>query len=177
MLKKGLLFFFVLTFFSMLYGIDSGKFERKARLGDTAAQYILGKSYFEKGNYRKAFYWYEKAAEGKNEDAMWALAHLYEEGKGVKKSHEKALFWEKKAFNRSRVVKKLLSLAKSGDANSAYQLGFMYETGIKFLKNYKKAFLWYEKAASKDLAKAIYKLGIFYYNGLYGKKDLPMIHI
>lgn len=69
--------------------------------GDAEAQSCLGFCY-ETGdgvekNYKKAIYWYTKAAELGDIEAQFNLGLCYKNGKGVKKSNETAAFWWAKA--------------------------------------------------------------------------------
>src|SRR5437763_561994 len=48
-------------------------------------------------NLEKAFYWFQRAAENGNTDAMNSLATFYENGKGTEKNLEKAFYWFQKA--------------------------------------------------------------------------------
>jgi hypothetical protein len=49
-------------------------------------------------NYDKAIYWYEKAADNGNADAMAALSDMYQEGLGVVESQATAKLWWDKAI-------------------------------------------------------------------------------
>ena len=48
-------------------------------------------------NLEKAFYWYEKAAENDDNNAMYNLAICYENGIGTELNLEKAFYWYQKA--------------------------------------------------------------------------------
>src|SRR5436190_8934444 len=48
-------------------------------------------------NLEKAFYWYQKAAENGNNDAMDGLGICYYDGEGTEKNLEKAFYWYQKA--------------------------------------------------------------------------------
>ena len=56
---------------------------------------------------------YEKAAEQGNADAQFNLGFMYQDGRGLKQSDEKAVEWYEKA-------------AKQGDADAQYYLGLLY---------------------------------------------------
>lgn len=73
-----------------------------ARRGDADAQYALGWMYHNGYGLRiddeTAIYWWEKAAENKNPEAIMALAMLYHQGgKTVRKDAEKAVHYFMKA--------------------------------------------------------------------------------
>src|SRR5438045_2325730 len=58
-------------------------------------------------NLEKAFYWFQKAAENGNGDAMNNLATCYENGKGTEKNLEKAFYWFQKAATNGKINKLL----------------------------------------------------------------------
>ncbi|WP_288264747.1 tetratricopeptide repeat protein [uncultured Dialister sp.] len=70
---------------------------------------------------------------------------MYENGRGVEQSYEKAAKWYQKA-------------ADQGDAVAQYNLGTMYKNGLGVEQSYKKAAKWYRKAADQGLAAAKKKL-------------------
>src|SRR5436309_302090 len=76
-------------------------------------------TYYENGvgtekDLKKAFYWYQKAAENGNEGAMHNLAVCYSNGKGTEKNLEKAFGWYQKA-------------AENGNEYAIYDLAICYE--------------------------------------------------
>jgi TPR repeat protein len=75
----------------------------------------------------KAFYWYQKAAEGGNVKAMYGLALHYYNGEGMEKDLGKAFHWYQKA-------------AEGDNVNSMYNLAFCYYNGEETEKNLGKAF-------------------------------------
>src|SRR5437773_4818974 len=79
-------------------------------------------------NLEKAFYWYQKAAENGNNDAMNNLAYSYYNGEGTETNLEKA--------------------AENGDSNAMNNLAYSYyNNGKGTEKNLEKAFYWCQKAA------------------------------
>jgi ankyrin repeat protein len=75
--------------------------EQRARQGDAAAQYTLGKMYAD-GNgvpydYRKAVEWYRKAADQGYAEAQYSLGKMYEHGLDVPRDGRKAVEWYRKA--------------------------------------------------------------------------------
>lgn len=75
-----------------------------AEQGDVESMYYLG-MFYENGedeieqDYAKAMEWYKKAAKKRDTDSMFAIAKLYEEGKGVEKNLKEAQKWMQKAAN------------------------------------------------------------------------------
>ncbi|GES72768.1 kinase-like domain-containing protein [Rhizophagus clarus] len=49
-----------------------------------------------KKNLEKAFYWYQKAAENSNEEAILDLVDCYENGEGTEKNLKKTFYWHQK---------------------------------------------------------------------------------
>lgn len=73
----------------------------------------------------------------------------YDNGKGVKKNHEKADYW----FHKSAVL---------GYRYAELDLGYNYEYGKGVPINYKKEIKWYLKAAMQGVPQAEYNLGMAY---------------
>lgn len=98
----------------------------------------------------KAIYWYKKAAELGNGDAMFYLAISYRDGKGVEKDLKKSFLWFKKAYDNdcSNQITTLISLAN------------FYEEGVICNKNIDEAISLYTRAF------AICNEEIDSYNGL-----------
>ncbi|MGN8835372.1 tetratricopeptide repeat protein, partial [Allisonella histaminiformans] len=48
---------------------------------------------------KKAFFWYERAAESHLEEAFFALGECYEHGEGTEPDSEQAMTWYKKAYD------------------------------------------------------------------------------
>lgn len=66
----------------------------KAKLGDSEAQYELGKLYFNgrgvEKSYTEAFKWFRKSADQGNINALHLIGLAYKDGKGVRQSYSKA---------------------------------------------------------------------------------------
>lgn len=78
------------------------KITRKvAYSGDPIGQYELGILYnnttIVKCNYKKAFYWFMKAAKQGHEKASNTIGFYYDHGIYVDKNEKKAIYWYKKA--------------------------------------------------------------------------------
>ena len=80
------------------------------------------------------------------------LGLMYQNGRGVEQSYEKAAEWYLKA-------------AEQGLADAQYKLGVMYKYGWGVELSYEKAVEWVLKAAEQGLVDAQYILGGMYING------------
>lgn len=69
----------------------------RAEKGDVYSQYILAQFYQINGRYKKAAYWYEKAAEQGHTSAQCRLGFACEYGQGVEQDYEKAIYWYERA--------------------------------------------------------------------------------
>ena len=119
--------------------------------------YNYGKPYISVDK-KKAFIWYEKAAEQGNSKAMCELGVFYYNGYGIQKDKVKAFNWDKKA-------------AESGNRWGQYRVGWDYENGAGVSKDYAEAFKWYEKSANQGYTDAMCKLGLYYNKGFGVEKD------
>ena len=127
-----------------------------AQSGDVLAQNELGKMY-ENGegviqDYALAQYWYQQAADKKDQFGQLNLGLLYLGGKGVQKDYLQALFW----INKS---------VAQGNADAQTVLGEMYEKGKGVEQSFMEASNLYRKAAKQRNAVAPYKLGLMYEYG------------
>jgi TPR repeat protein len=81
---------------------------KSAQKGRTESLDFLGELYY-KGNYgidpdlKKAFDWYQKAADSDSAQGMYYLAQMYEQGKGIEADREKAIEWYSKAAVKNDV--------------------------------------------------------------------------
>jgi len=91
-------------------------------------------------------------AEKGNTRSQYAIAEMYEKGKGVVASDQEAFKWYVKA-------------ASKGDRKASYKVGLFYYSGIAVSKDYTKARNWFTKSADKNYARAEYFLGEIYENG------------
>lgn len=186
------------------------KIRKKAQAGDVEAQIQLAKAYEEGGcfdqkhllcfdrvkqDYKKAAYWYKKAAEQGNTEAQLDLGVMYMNGLGVDKNIDKFIEWYSKAGEQGNTIaqgvlgryyfygnvvdtdykkaaywyKKLIEqedAANEFDLNEiGYNLGWIYYKGKGVKKDYKKAAHWYKKAAEQGNARAQLILGLMYSMG------------
>ena len=71
-----------------------------------------------------------------------------------------------KAGNYETAYKKLLPLAKAGDAKAQNLLGVMYSEGLSVEQEYTEAFKWFQKSAEQGFVESQYNLGVMYHEGL-----------
>jgi len=89
---------------------------------------------------------WQKAAELGNAQAQNNLAVAYEQGLGVARDYESAVFWFRKA-------------AAQNDPTAQFNLGVLYEIGRGVSEDLEQAARWYEKGAEQGCAAAQYNLG------------------
>ncbi|UZO07132.1 uncharacterized protein OCT59_027430 [Rhizophagus irregularis] len=106
-----------------------------------------------KQNYKKAYYYFQKAAEGGYKIAQFDLGSCYENGKGVKKNNRKAF----KLYQKS---------AEQGLLGAQFKLGYCYNFGIGTEVDEIKAFELYKIAVEKGHLDAQYQLGYCYDKGI-----------
>ncbi|GBB87033.1 hypothetical protein RclHR1_01350008 [Rhizophagus clarus] len=117
-----------------------------------------------KQNYKKAFNYFQKAAESGNKIAQYNLGNCYKNGKGIRKNNKKAF----ELYQKS---------ASQGFLDALYKLGNCYRKGIGTDVNETNAFELYKIAAEKDHLNAQYNLGYFYQNGIGTEKQLNYIKL
>jgi uncharacterized protein len=122
---------------------DESNLERSkaaAKRGDPAAEYFLGRAYFQgKGvaqDYGKAAELFRRSAEQGNALAQNDLGVMFENGLGVEQNLTEAFSW----FTRS---------AEQGDANGQCNFGRMYATGSGADVDLAKAYQWLSLSAAQ----------------------------
>lgn len=110
-------------------------------------------------DFKKAFFWYKKAAKHEHNNGQYNLGLCYENGLGITIDLKKAIDWYIKS-------------ADQGNANAQYKLGLYYAKGNVVTKDLQEAAIWFIKAADQGLVSAQYNLGFCYKNGLGVEKDL-----
>lgn len=107
-----------------------------------------------KQEYKEALYWFQKAAEQGNVDAIYgaAMCHYYTE-------------------NYPSAVALLQQGADKNHPQSQFVLGSCYILGQGLKQNNKKGLQWCQKAAQQGLDEAQHFLGEAYYKGEIVKKD------
>lgn len=123
-----------------------------AKLGDAEAQANLGIMLQSRGEYQKAAYWYQQAAEAGIANAQYNMGTLYFNGEGVPQDYAKAHEWFERAAQRDNKY-------------AEFQLGMTYYTGQGVQKDSTQEIYWYEKAARQGVPAAAYNLGVIYNNG------------
>lgn len=144
---------------------------RAASTGSSEAQYMLGdmfslgKPYAPESDYKAASEYFLMAAASGHVRAQYELGLMYKFGDFYDKNKEvsikdsdTAISWFEKA-------------ALQGHANSQYELAELIN--IKDPEN-KKSFYWCDKAASKDHARALLLLSVFYLEGLVCEQNNAM---
>lgn len=77
-----------------------------------------------------------KAAEKGYAEGQFNLGLCYDNGTGVEKDPQQAVYWYQKA-------------AEQGDASAQFNLGLCYENGKGVEQDQKQALSWYQKAADQ----------------------------
>ena len=126
--------------------------------GEACAQ-IAENSHFNDGiaaieinNMPLAFKEFLAAANEGHVDSQFNVGLMYEQGIGVDKNEEKAVYWYGKS-------------AAQGNSAAQYNLGVLYENGRGCKIDFEKANMWYRKASVQGDALAIGNLGMLYVRG------------
>ncbi len=128
----------------------------------------LGRCYYEgigvEKDATKAVYWFRKAAELGDGEAMEYLAKCYRDGTGVEKDITKAVEWyckeaDKGVLSAIKEVKKIApekavqyyrKCAEAGSERAMYRLSECYLEGTGVEKDEEQAKQWLRKAADKN---------------------------
>jgi len=158
----------------------------KAKAGNAVAQYQLAECYNDYSGSKgvehdsdKAFYWYEKAAQKGNVDAMYKIGSWKGYEKWMKTAAEKGhiqaqtkyglqLKKEKKYEEAFRWFKKA---AEKGDEEGLSELSLCYCQGQGVEKDYAKSIVYIKRAAEMNYAYAQYHLAKHYEEGKGVSKD------
>lgn len=145
--------------------------QSKINKGDSQAMYYMGNNYAHGSNgleedNQKALYWYQRAAELENPDALNLLGAWYLHGMNVKQDLEKALKYLKLSAEKGN---------KYGQMNLAlmYMVRY-YEAGYGYTSvnaDYPKAVFWLQKAADQGVPEALTEFGQMYQHGTYFEQD------
>lgn len=137
----------------------------RAENGNWGSQARLAKwyrdGYLVEKDPKKAFYWYEKAAQSKDPEAVCNLGWCYIRGFGCTANPTKAVHYFQQA-------------AKAGIPAAKYNLASCYERGHGIQKSLADAVALYEQAAKDDHTKAQYHLGRCYKDGIGLNKDIDL---
>ncbi|GES92221.1 Sel1-like repeat protein [Rhizophagus clarus] len=113
-------------------------YKMAAKRNHSMAQNNLGDLYKNDKFFKKAFYWYDKAAEDNdNMIAQYNIGQCYELGIGIDKNYFKAFCYYENSY-------------KLDYLESYFQLGYFYINGLGTKINRKKGFQLYNKAAGKN---------------------------
>ena len=123
-----------------------------------AANYEQGKTFYELGEYHKAYETWLPLAKSGDMEAQFSLGTLYHKGEGINQENKMATHW----FNAAAV---------QGHVGAQYNLGNAYKHGRGVEQNEAEAVRWWKKAAFEDLAAAQFNLGMQYYFGRGIHKD------
>ena len=140
-------------------------------------------------DYKKAAYWYGKAAEQNFSSSQNQLAYLYLNGLGVERDYKKAFDLCMKAAqedptamnnlanmylnglgvpkDEEKALEWRLKAAENGNLEAMNDLGIMYLNE----KNYEKALEYFTEAAEEDSTSALNSLGVMYLRGEGVEKD------
>lgn len=127
--------------------------EKRAFSGDAAAQHDLGALYASGRvvgtNFRRAAYWFVKAAENGVANAHYNLGVMYHQGLGLRRDMTQAMYWYREA-------------AAFDHPEALYNLGIAYVEGIGVKADVKQGMDYLEHAARLGVAQAAYNLGVLY---------------
>ncbi|CAB4411614.1 unnamed protein product [Rhizophagus irregularis] len=150
------------------------------------AQNNLGDLYKNDEEFKKAFYWYNKAAEDSNNIiAQYNVGQCYELGIGVDKNYSKAFNYYQKSYDLDHLesyfqlgycyinglgtkIKRKKGLELYNEAvgkDKKFNILSYYENEDGINNDLDKVLYWYYKAAENDNKVALYKLGKIYETG------------
>lgn len=132
-------------------------FELCAVRGDARAEYVLALCYRNGGDDvspspEQAFYYFQKAADHGDSDALFKLAMCLYEGDGTTKNISEAIRYFRLAANQ-------------GDAEAAYRLSVAFSEGQGVPLDAVEATKWLELAADYGQAESQFQLGLRYRHG------------
>lgn len=137
--------------------------EEKARKGDAKSQHDLATIYAsgQNGNaadFKRAAFWFEKAAQGGIANADYNLGVMYHQGLGVKPDLAKAISWYRKAADQDH-------------PEALYNLAIAYFEGVGVKQNIEMAVALFKKSAALGIAQAAFNLGAIYESDAAGPAD------
>ncbi len=105
-------------------------------------QFKMGKPYYKAKDYSKAYPWFQKSANGGNDDGQCHMGYYYYYGYAPinQRDYATAFSWFSKA-------------ADAGNSDACYFLGWMYEHGQGVPTNKTEAVEWYKKSNGERDAK------------------------
>ena len=136
-------------------GIEKQAFDNVSEAQhDLAAVYTAGHAGV-KQNYKRAAFWFKRAADNGIGNAAYNLGVLNHQGLGININIDEAIRWYRQA-------------AKLDHPEAQYNLGIAYIEGVGVMYDPVRASKYFEKAAGKGIMEAAYNLGLIYENGLLG---------
>jgi len=120
----------------------------RAEVGDSEAQFMLGKLYYYgfgiERNFSTAIKWFRTAADQGHASAQFLLGEAYEKGKGLERNYVQAARWYERA-------------AFKGDYLAIHGLSYLYAHGLGVRKNLIKAYAWNKLVAAQgwDMVKRL----------------------
>lgn len=123
---------------------------------DLATLYAAGKGISQ--DYKRAAYWFARAADGGIANAHYNLGVMFQQGLGVRQDMSKALGWYESA-------------AELGHPEAMYNLGIAYIEGVGVTRDPSRGVAFFRKAANAGVAQASYNLGVLYESNFIGKID------
>lgn len=137
-----------------------GKWVKPASSGH---YYQTGVEAFDAGNYLAAFQTWESLAKQGFVAAQHNLAAMYENGYGVERNYQKAVYWYRKA-------------ADKGHSVAQHNLGVLCGNGQGIKRDLQAAKEWWFAAAQQRFLPAQVKLGMVYQYGYGASKDDAMAY-
>lgn len=148
---------------------EKRKQNSKLKQNQGKAAYEEGLALFNRGQYRKAYAHFEKAAAYEWPAAYLRLGWLYLEGGRIgPKNSDQSIYWYQKV---SQSIQWFEEQAQTGDSDAQNNLGLCYRHGYGIAKNEEEAVTWHRLAAEQGLAIAQYFMGYSYYSGEGVVKD------
>ena len=123
-----------------------------ANQGYVEALFQLGKIYFEREQYEKAWELFSKGAEKNDKFSIFYLGVMLDGGLGIE-------------ANRQLALKKFHLSADLGHSDSQYNIAQAYLRGTEVQQDIQKAVYYFTLAGSQGDAESNYNLGIFYFVG------------
>jgi len=107
-----------------------------AKRGDPQAQYELGRTFWQRGEYAQALPWIQSAAGRNHPEAEYLLGMAYLQGRGTVQNYRTALAHFSKG-------------AELGQLDAQYQLGIFHRDGMATPASKETAYLWLNLAAAR----------------------------
>jgi len=150
--------------FGLVTAREFSDLERKAALGDAAAEYEAGSRYAlgagVETNLARAYDWLKKSASQGNVRAERRAGEMLLQGLGTATNLAAALEWLNQA-------------AAQGDASAQFDLGIVYLNGRSTARDEAKAFQWFLAAARQGVLGAEMVVGSMYMDGHGTAQDFP----